>query len=118
MTYKRLTAISGLIAWVMVGLPAFIYHTGRPGWSWGWVAAFIVFGCAFAADLARPRPELLLADHAAPVVYEIPLPPKAADEQRRGGAASYIHAPRGRKSRAIDTETERFVEDSRMKTAP
>src|SRR5438477_4630853 len=64
------------------------------------------------------RPELLLADHAAPVVYEIPLPPKAADEQRRGGAASYIHAPRGRKSRAIDTETERFVEDSRMKTAP
>src|SRR5207237_10210827 len=67
MTYKRLTAVAGLIAWVMVGLPAFIYHTGRPGWSWGWVAAFIIFGCAFAADLAHPRPELLLAESAAAI---------------------------------------------------
>src|SRR5438874_3681737 len=32
------------------------------------------------------RPELLLADHAAPVVYSIPLPPKA-DDQRRGGVS-------------------------------
>src|SRR5437764_12650507 len=67
MTYKRMTAVAGLIAWVMVGLPAFIYHTGRPGWSWGWVAAFIIFGCAFAADLAHLRPELLLAESAAAI---------------------------------------------------
>ena len=67
MTYKRLTAVAGLIAWVMVGLPAFIYHTGRPGWSWGWVAAFIIFGCAFAADLSLPRRELLLAESGAAI---------------------------------------------------
>ena len=67
MTYKRLTAVAGLIAWMMVGLPAFIYHTGRPGWSWGWIAAFIIFGGAFAADLARPRWELLLAESAAAI---------------------------------------------------
>src|SRR5437588_6112756 len=67
MTYKRLTAVAGLIAWMMVGLPAFIYHTGRPGWSWSWVAAFIIFGCAFAADLVRPRMELLLAEAAAAI---------------------------------------------------
>jgi len=63
------------------------------------------------------RPELLLADHAAPVLYQIPLPPKAG-EQRRGGASLYVHAPRGRKSRAIDTSTERFVEETRMGTVP
>src|SRR5260370_15195664 len=63
------------------------------------------------------RPELLLADHAAPVAYQIPLPPKA-DEQRRGGASLYVHGPRGPKGRAIDAATERFVEESRMGTAP
>src|SRR5438876_2684753 len=67
MTYKSLIVVSGFAAWVMVGLPAFIYHTGRPGWSWSWVAAFIVFGCAFAADFARPRLELLLAESAAAI---------------------------------------------------
>jgi hopanoid C-3 methylase HpnR len=64
------------------------------------------------------RPELLLADHAAPVTYEIPLPPRSADDQRRSGAALYVHAPRGRKGRAIDPATERFVEESRIGTAP
>jgi radical SAM superfamily enzyme YgiQ (UPF0313 family) len=64
------------------------------------------------------RPELLLADHAVPSVYQIPLPPRAADVHRQGGASLYIHAPRGRKGRAIDVETERFVENSRMGTGP
>jgi hypothetical protein len=64
------------------------------------------------------RPELMLADHAAPVVYEIPLPPRAVGEHRRGGAALYLHAPRGRKGRNIDAATERFVEETRMGTAP
>jgi hopanoid C-3 methylase HpnR len=64
------------------------------------------------------RPELLLADHAAPVVYEIPLPPPALDEPQRGGRSLYIHAPRGRKGRNIDAATERFVEETRMGTAP
>jgi hopanoid C-3 methylase HpnR len=64
------------------------------------------------------RPELLFADHAAPVAYEIPLPPQGRDEGRSGGASLYVHAPRGRKGRAIDGATERFVEETRMGTAP
>jgi hopanoid C-3 methylase len=64
------------------------------------------------------RPELLLADHATPVTYEIPLPPRSVDEHRRSGAALYVHAPRGRKGRAIDHATERFVEETRVGTAP
>jgi hopanoid C-3 methylase len=64
------------------------------------------------------RPELLLADHAAPLAYEIPLPPQRADEPRGSGASLYILTPRGRKDRAIDHKTERFVEETRMGTAP
>jgi magnesium-protoporphyrin IX monomethyl ester (oxidative) cyclase len=58
------------------------------------------------------RPELLLADHAAPVAYEIPAPPRAAAAQ--APASLYIHAPRGRRGRAIDAATERFVDETRM----
>jgi hopanoid C-3 methylase len=61
---------------------------------------------------------LLLADHAAPVVYETPLPPRAVDEPQRGSRSLYIHTPRARKGRAIDAATERFVEETRMGTAP
>jgi hopanoid C-3 methylase len=64
------------------------------------------------------RPELLLADHDAPVTYEMPLPPLQANEPRRNSAALYVHAPRGRKGRAIDRATERFVEETRMGTTP
>jgi hopanoid C-3 methylase HpnR len=64
------------------------------------------------------RPELLLADHAAPVAYEIPLPPQRIHKDRRRPASLYVHAPRGRKGRAIDTATERFVEETRMEASP
>jgi hopanoid C-3 methylase len=64
------------------------------------------------------RPELLLADHSAPAVYQIPLPPNATDKHRRDGNSLYIHAPRGRKGRTIDLATERFVEQGRTGTAP
>ncbi|HEX3520972.1 MAG TPA: hopanoid C-3 methylase HpnR, partial [Stellaceae bacterium] len=64
------------------------------------------------------RPELLLADHAAPVVYEIPLPPRPVDEPQRSSRSLYIHTPRGRKNRAIDAATERFVEETRMGATP
>ena len=57
------------------------------------------------------RPELLLADHAAPVAYEIPLPP--ARKERVLPGSLYVHPPRGRKSRAIDAATEEFVDASR-----
>jgi hopanoid C-3 methylase HpnR len=57
------------------------------------------------------RPEYLLADHAKPVDYEIPLP---GNEGLRRQGSLYIHAPRGRKGRAIDAATERFVDETRM----
>jgi hopanoid C-3 methylase len=63
------------------------------------------------------RPDLLLADHAAPIAYEIPLPP-AAPLPRVNPAALYIHAPRGRRGRAIDLATEQFVEETRMGSTP
>ena len=54
------------------------------------------------------RPELLLADHARPVAYEIPLPPQAPHARAGPGRrpSLYIHAPRGRAGRAIDAATE------------
>jgi hopanoid C-3 methylase HpnR len=63
------------------------------------------------------RPELLLADHAAPVAYRIPAPPRA-DEHRSNRGALYVHVPRGRKGRAIDNATERFVEETRVGATP
>ena len=62
------------------------------------------------------RPELLLADHDRPVAYQIPLPP-SAPERRVNPASLYIHAPRGRRGRAIDTATEQFVDETRMGTS-
>jgi hopanoid C-3 methylase len=64
------------------------------------------------------RPELLLADHAAPTTYEIPLPPPRAPAPVAAPATLYIHPPRGRKGRAIDTGTEHFVDETRMGSTP
>ena len=59
--------------------------------------------------------EKMLADHARPVHYELPLPP--APQTNAAAAKSsqlYIHAPRGRAGRSIDDSTERFVDETRM----
>src|SRR6266850_4795921 len=56
------------------------------------------------------RPEYLLADHARPTDYQIPLPA----EPTRRRASLYVHTPRGRKGRSIDVATERFVDETRM----
>ena len=64
------------------------------------------------------RPDLLLADHARPVDYEIPLPPQPRRAGRRSGRSLYVHAPRGRAGRAIDAATERFVDETRMGATP
>jgi hopanoid C-3 methylase HpnR len=64
------------------------------------------------------RPELLLADHALPVAYQIPLPQSSTAGPAAPRSALYIHPPRGRKGRAIDSATERFVEDTRMGITP
>ncbi len=63
------------------------------------------------------RSELLLADHARPVAYEIPLPPGTHAGAARGRDL-YVHAPRGRASRAIDSATEAFVDETRTGAAP
>jgi hopanoid C-3 methylase HpnR len=63
------------------------------------------------------RTDLLLADHARPVDYQIPLPP-AREEKAATGRSLYVHAPRGRASRAIDSDTERFVDETRMGATP
>jgi hopanoid C-3 methylase HpnR len=62
------------------------------------------------------RTDLLLADHARPVDYEISLPPQSA--QGAVGRALYVHAPKGRAGRAIDAATERFVDETRMGASP
>jgi signal transduction histidine kinase len=67
MTYKRLIGVAGSIAWIMVGLPAFIYHVAAPTIDWRWVVAYLVFGAAFAADLRRPRIALLVPESAAAI---------------------------------------------------
>jgi hopanoid C-3 methylase len=59
--------------------------------------------------------EKMLADHARPVHYELPLPPRVATDERQAKSSRlYIHAPRGRAGRSIDDSTERFVEATRM----
>jgi hopanoid C-3 methylase len=62
------------------------------------------------------RPEVLLADHDLPVAYQIPQPPPPP-EQRLRAASLYVHAPPGRRGRAIDTATEEFVDATRMGTS-
>jgi hopanoid C-3 methylase HpnR len=59
--------------------------------------------------------ELLMADHARRVDYEIPLPPPAQDKV--DSKLLYVHEARGRKGRAIDDATESFVEATRMGTS-
>ncbi|HYM71993.1 MAG TPA: hopanoid C-3 methylase HpnR [Stellaceae bacterium] len=64
------------------------------------------------------RTDLLLADHARPVTFEIPLPPARDDQQTATGRSLYVHAPRGRAGRAIDAAPERFVDEPRMGATP
>jgi len=67
MSYKRLITIAAAIAWIMVGLPAFIYHVRAPSVDWRWVVAFVGFGIAFAIDLVRSRFLTLLVESAAAI---------------------------------------------------
>ncbi len=60
------------------------------------------------------NPKLQLADHQQPVPYEISLPPTPGEQVDR--LSMYVHAPQGRKGRAIDNATETFVDQTRMGT--
>ena len=64
------------------------------------------------------RTDLLLADHARPVVYEIPLPPPRS--RRPSGRRPLALRPRTARPRRprIDAATERFVDETRMGAAP
>ena len=58
--------------------------------------------------------DLLMADHQREVKYQIPLPPEP--REKVAAKALYVHEARGRASRAIDSETEKFVDETRMGT--
>ena len=59
--------------------------------------------------------EKMLADHARPVRYELPVSPRPQTNAPTVKAAQlYIHAHRGRTGRSIDDDTERFVDATRM----
>jgi hopanoid C-3 methylase len=57
------------------------------------------------------NPDLQLADHARPVDYELSLPPPPTTLPDK--RTLYIHQPTGRRSRTLDSATERFVDASR-----
>jgi hypothetical protein len=59
--------------------------------------------------------ELLMADHARRVDYELPPPPPV--QGKVDNKLLYIHEARGRRGRAIDDATERFVDATRMGTS-
>ncbi len=62
--------------------------------------------------------EKMLADHARPVHYELPVaPPPKTPAAVPKGPDLYIHVNRGRASRNIDDSTERFVDATRMGAA-
>ena len=59
--------------------------------------------------------EMMLADHARPVRYELPLPPRLqADAPKIRASDLYIHGHSGRASRSVDDSTEGFVDATRM----
>lgn len=60
------------------------------------------------------NPKLQLADHALPVTYQMPLPPRPISGF--DNHLLYIHSAQGRKSRLLDDATEQFVEASRSGT--
>ncbi|MFZ1803308.1 MAG: hopanoid C-3 methylase HpnR, partial [Nitrospira sp.] len=61
------------------------------------------------------NPELQMADHRRPVVYEMSPPPEKKD--KIDAKELYILPAKGRQGRAIDDSTETFVDESRMGTA-
>ena len=58
------------------------------------------------------NPKLQLADHERPVKYEMVLPPSSQETKKSN--LLYIHKARGRRGRALDDATERFVDETRL----
>jgi signal transduction histidine kinase len=67
MTHSRLIGIAGLLAGLVVGVPAFLYHVvqappgaaGSLSRNIAWFGAFLLFGVLFGLNLRRPRLLLL-----------------------------------------------------------
>ena len=59
MSQSRLTGIIGLATWLLVALPALLYHLPAGFVDWRWSAVFVSFGALFALDLRRPHLLLL-----------------------------------------------------------
>jgi signal transduction histidine kinase len=62
MAQSRLIGVAGLIAWLMVGLEPVIHHGWKAPLDGRWIAAFLLFGAMFAADLRRPRHVFLVME--------------------------------------------------------
>jgi hopanoid C-3 methylase HpnR len=60
----------------------------------------------------------MLADHARKSPYDMPLREPMRREPAAKPTGLYIHAPRGRTGRQIDTATEQFVDATRMSAEP
>jgi len=58
------------------------------------------------------NPKLQIADHEQPAKYQISLPPDQVQKLDR--QTMYIHSARGRSGREIDSQTEAFVDATRM----
>jgi signal transduction histidine kinase len=68
---RRLLVWSGLIAWIMVGVPIALHSLVRPAVFYSWFASYLLFGALFwwtASGRGGPRPLALLALESACVV--------------------------------------------------
>lgn len=68
---RRLLVWSGLIAWVMVGVPIALHGVVRPAVFFAWFVAYLLFGALFwwtASARAGSRPLALLASESACVL--------------------------------------------------
>jgi signal transduction histidine kinase len=70
-TDRRLLVWSGLLAWIMVGVPIALHSVVRPEVFYGWFAAYLLFGALFwwtASGKGGPRPFALLVVESACVL--------------------------------------------------
>jgi signal transduction histidine kinase len=63
MSQSRLIGIIGLATWLLVALPALLYHVPAGFFDWRWCVVYLSFGALFALDMRRPH--LLLLGVAA-----------------------------------------------------
>ena len=54
MTQSRLIAVVGIVAWLMVGVPAIVRHAGAPPVDLRWTAAFAVLTASLLAPGLAP----------------------------------------------------------------